>query len=701
MGLCDKMKINNLVIILLISILLFQIVLAEQNYENMELIEGEGGVFSYTSIGKGKFSLELDGKTEHYWGLANNSFINVVNGSILEADLTASEEASWTFGDQLLNVKKGTRIIFKDGKVEVFGEEGDSFELEDLLLNLTADIVFRKDSEVSLTGNVLEGKNFNVGGVRINEGSLFIANEGYVLGRKSLAEWDGLTIENEENLFLATSFYATKAHDNWLFSEEHRLIGGGEGFEILFNEDNQWAKIDPNDNFQIKAGKGFEFSLENRDINKKIPLMKTKGEFMINQNYKTIYLENGKVLATRKGQEILFNQNTMNKDSSTSPIELVVEGQSNKFLISNFKGISSVPLEATEGQTDERYSHSIYWKRASVENRYNYPTVEDFEKLIGAEINFIGLENNPEVIRMMIDVYESNPKAFKDLNGVKLYSLEEFKKNYPLKFGGVGYGGWIMETRELIAVSSQKNNGLTFDLLVHELGHNQHLAKRVLPGYLEIKKQIKELEKEIDVGEDWIKVLEKRSVEGINLADEIEKQKENKNQLLFLKDRKLSLDREIFKLDEDWSNLLQPGEELDNLVIGKRGDYQKRQSPDPFIQWKETKEMQEILSKLKEEEKGRLSFTGNSPLPIYPRYGFIRPYGASNIEEDVATFVETARSDPSFFRGYRLLDENSPFYNPLYKQKINILKKYGLITDQEYDSVFNPEKYGLNRRLFK
>jgi len=61
----------------------------------------------------------------------------------------------------------------------------------------------------------------------------------------------------------------------------------------------------------------------------------------------------------------------------------------------------------------------------------------------------------------------------------------------------------------------------------------------------------------------------------------------------------------------------------------------------------------------------------------------------SNIKEDIATFREAVVSNPGFFKRFRLLDsENNPYYFSAYKKKIDLLLKYGFITQAEYGAVF-------------
>ena len=68
-----------------------------------------------------------------------------------------------------------------------------------------------------------------------------------------------------------------------------------------------------------------------------------------------------------------------------------------------------------------------------------------------------------------------------------------------------------------------------------------------------------------------------------------------------------------------------------------------------------------------------------------PRYGFIRPYGATSFSEDVATYMEQINNH-SFFK--ELIDPKSPKYDARYKQKLDLLLNYGFISQAEYNAVF-------------
>jgi len=706
MEFCNNLKKSF--VLFFAFLLLISFAFAElQKTDNILAVE-ENGVTTLTFQQSNQPVLvTIDGS--YYSNAKPDSFINVVNGSISEANMTASGETTWRFGNDTIKVQEGMRVVYKNGTLEIFGKE-DS-------INITQDFQGTRKLEFSNNeqGNLeIKGTNFNVDGIQVRQGSLAVVKGGYVLGKNSLADWKGLTIGNGKDLLLASS---ETAYSNYggsaIFPEDLRLRGKGEDFTIKLNKENKFAHIDPRDNFEIKAVKDFEFSLENRnpDIKQegKIPLMNTKGEFMINQDSKTIYTQDGKVLITKQKDGVLFNKGTTSSGSSTSPIELRVDGQKSKYIVSNFNGVATIPLVAEDGkeyQTDERYANSIYWKKASVENRYNYLTLKDLnDKITGREFNFVGMPEDPEIIRTILEVYEANPEAFKDLKGIKIVSGGDLK--------GVGGAHWDPLTQTIVLNGDRMNERATslgdisntyFDAISHEMGHNQQLAKRFIEGYYENVKNIKSQKDVLSTYENW-------------LSDEIEKNpgtagnprtisliNEKKTQIEELQKRKAESDMKLMIFDMDWNTISKVEYAKGELVdLDPMGDLQSNDfvnslmGANQLLGWKED-------PRDKMDDPKILSGTRWTSLiyyeePIMPQHGITRPYGANNIQEDVATCIQTIRSDPLYFKGFGLIDETlpsgekSPFYDPRYEQKIRLLKEYGFITEAEYNAVFNPEKH--------
>lgn len=595
----------------------------------------EGGN-SFITFNKTEGYLKLNGdefKNIKPNGLNNKAFIKLdEKGMITNADLTASEDTSFVFNDKKIDVKKDMNVRYQDGVINLYGKEYDKINLYDKVTDSEGKSSFTNGHEITLgndkgrrvfiEGNNVRGTNFWVDdlgvsgfGNSINPmGEVSIVKEGYLLGENTVGEKDRLsmTTKHGSDLLIANSIDSSRNFDNWILPEKNRLRGKG-GFKVKFSEGNQWAKIDSNDLFEIDSD-NLLFDLRNRDDVGKIPELIVEGDFRINENGKSIS-KNGEKVLVSKGT--LFSENV--EESSTSPIELLIKDpNSNKgyrdesYIVSNFKGIAIVPNGEQYGFTDERYANSIYKKEASTDLRYNYPNIENFERITGKKLSIVEGINNPEIIRTLIDVYEQNPEmAYNGVTKVAVYPSNAFS----------GYYSGL--TKTLTISTSNLNNDEIFNTIIHEAGHGIHFS----------------------------------TYKGIvyPLSESV--------------------------VDEKW---------MDTLPIS----YNEVKS-NYFSGWDYR---DEDLLKHKElyEREGLYNF--ESGFNDMPYGGFVSPYGSNDILEDIATYREKIIVDPGFFNKFRLIDDTSenPFYDPAYKKKIDLLLEYGFITEQEYDAVFHPEKYGLN-----
>jgi len=626
-------------------------------------------------------------------------------GDIKEADITASKDTSFVFGEKRIDVKEGTRVFYQNGKITINGKEGEEVNLMDKVTDENGDYSFSDsknikilDSEgrLSIEGNTIRGTDFQIGNLRVKAqsiadlGEVSIVPEGYLLGKKSIGEWKGMNLITDKNVLLATSKNGLENYDSWILPDTKRLQAKGEGFEILFNEDNEWAKVDSNDNFAIRAGKNFRMDLENRNIitNERlgglIPKMSVSGDFAINQDYKSIYTKNNKLMVKRDGT--IFNSGADEYDS-TSPIELLIknsEGNFNqeKYIVSNFKGIATVPLEATEGISDERYANSIYQIRAKIDNRYNYPTIEDFESISGKQVEFLGDElNQPEYVRALIDIYKSNPKnSFEGTKTIKIFggdSYENFQKERSASVTSLGF--FIAEQDTIVLKGNPsfyqghlKTTGETlsqYEIIIHEAGHGFHYDKTLLNERLELEDEIEFYKEAINSG----------ARSGFKTSEGVPVEEGYSAKIEELIKQKAELEKQIIPIDSEWEETLNiPYDKIDFVL-----KYEKDTQLSQFWDFNN-----EEIKKISEKLSGKKDF---------PYGGYVRSYGASNLREDIATYREKVIGDPGYFRRYGLLDssEGNLMYDPAYKQKIDLLLKYGFITDKEYDAVFHPEKYGL------
>jgi hypothetical protein len=663
-------RLNKIFVLFFAFLLLVSFALADfQKTENILAIE-EDGITTLTFQQSDQMEM-ISIQGNHYTNAKPDSFIKVVNGSISEADLTATNRTSWTFGNDTLTVEAGTRVVYKDGKLEIFGKEGESFILRDRFQGERNEIQFGKNAELTFQDRTFSGKNFEVDGIQVKEGRLSVVQGGYILGENSLAEWKGLTLGNGKDLFLATS---ENSYNSWegsaLFPEDLRLRGRGEDFEIRLKEgdDCHYAVVEFGDNFEIKAIHNFEFELLNRnpDLNPngKIPLMNVKGEFMVNQDYKTIYTQEGNVLIKREG--VLFGQGE--KYDDTSPIELFISERKEKYIVNNFGGIATLGLNELSGNTETRYANSIYFQRAFVEHRYNYPTFETFEDITGKSLipifdnansvnpNDFGNLNNPfeySEVSTLLDYYETLPEEVKDkITTIKFYDRDAWKSKMGDEWrASIGSYDKITGTINLFSEESD------LDLFRHEVGHMTHDLLLINPAsvsslYVQRGKIESDFWNSVDVKYYQSNLVGKTP------------------------DQLTTQEREIYnRVNRKYEDYLNQG--YDDLKFNNN--------------WMQIAGGADIYSRTTIKSYASQSKEIVVSSVYLPNHGFVKPYGATDYKEDVATFIGTIIGDPAFFQKNNLLqDENS-----IYFQKIKLLHQYGFITDKEYDSVLNPEKYGL------
>ncbi len=630
---------------------------------------------------------------EGYVKIGNNTFTNISkhtddtnakiildkNGTILEADITASGDASFVFGEQTIDVSKGTRVIYKDGELKIIGNKDDEISLDYTIetengeaLTQTANLKLIDIGEIFIKQNTISGTNFQINDVTVEKGGLTLVSNGYLLEKSSQAEWKGLNLFNDENLLLATSEQRLDNYDNWIFPEEKRLRAKGKNFEIIFGEENPYAKIDSADIFAVKAIENFDFEIINRDSVGKIPKVTIEGEFAINEDYKSIYIENNEILIKKEG--IIFGKAKVY--SSTSPIELLIKDQSGelkkeKYLVSNFIGISIVPLNAEEGISDKRYEDSIYSIRALTDLRYNYPTLKDFEKISGKKVNYFiddwgGLldkEIPPGDIRKLIDFYETLPEEEKKrITSIKIYDeYSDEAKERGLNREIIG-----LYNRDDGSINLLSSYDLSVSIFRHEMAHSYHDLRLIddtnVPSFI---KDRETLRKEI-ISFEGFEYYEK-NIQGKKISELTEEE------------------RKIYEVIGD--KVKEYSEIIPTSYAGNN------EFNSQWLTIAGGKEIYGVENLIEKDSQGQVIWKGEGSIFIDKgKEGFVRAYGAKNYGEDVATYVEKIVGEPTFFKKNNLIGEGA---DPRYKQKIDLLLEYGFITDEEYDAVFHPEKYGL------
>lgn len=620
MGFCCKMKSSKFLVVCFIFIFLFALINAEETttptadttapttqpsvnilQQNMNsVVDEKSGVTTYTF---GEDSAIQIGKTNFMSVQPSSENTKAVlkvdkEGTILEADLTAKSQTTWKFNDQSVNVPEGARVTFKDGKIEVFGKDNDVIKVE--TPRGKQDITFAKDYSVGslsssfdrkinplqIQDNHITGKNFEVGGLSIKEGGVTLTDTGVLLDANSASSYNQVKVSNKEPLLFSNSDDFGNSQ-NALFMGENTLKAKGNGFDLDFNSGNPYAKIESGDHFKISAIDGTEISLANRDSTGKIPLLDMNGDFSIEQDSKIF----------RTNQDKFFVDKSLFPNSGTSPIELKIEGQDRKYLVSNFKGIASVSLDAESGVTDENYANSIYPKKASTEVRYNYPTAKDFESLTGGKISFlteglpkiagqsysgvskddmIKLIDNPQDMRALIDYYETLPENAKTgISTIKIYGPNEYSE------------------------ALKEGNGLPTALAFYDNRDNS------------------------------------LNIKGVGFAEDCSGGVCSFG--IFSHESSHAIDKHILDLSqEDFKTFTSSWQE----VSGEQKGY-------------------DLLDKNALKNLGFKWDSKTNPEGAFK--GYVSPYGALNEAEDRAEYIRMIKSEPSFFNKNNLFDEKTPY----------------------------------------
>ena len=423
MGVCDKMRFNMIFILSFVLLLLFVNLINSQEEvtyefndteENFGSLIGEGiendNIFGKNVLlKKGETNEIIFTEDDSYLGINGDLFENVKpgvggtnaflklneEGKITHADLTASDDASFVFDERKIEVKKGTRMIYTNGYLNVWGQESEEIKLFDKVTN-NGVVSFENEHKITLLnsgerisvidgenvfggsadGFRVEGNNFIIDKLTVRRSpkfyglsgtaEVFVGEDGYVLGQDVVGVKDGISFSTgglvENNLLISESGeWDLGKYNNWVVLGDKTLKAEGRGFDMTFLEDNPYVEIEEGDNFRIKSIRDLnvglrsyynDFSLELE--NRKVPRMTLGGTAAVTQGKKSLFINNGNVYSSNFGGDYM-----------TIPVELLVKDlntdkySDKKYLISNSNEISVVPFEQEIDFTEERDENSI------------------------------------------------------------------------------------------------------------------------------------------------------------------------------------------------------------------------------------------------------------------------------------------------------------------------------------------------------
>lgn len=342
------------------------------------------------------------------------------NGSLIEADLIASKDTTWTFGNQTLKISNGTRVIFKNKELQIFNKNNTYFKIENKNLGINEKIQSMRDGTILIKeNNAISGKEFQIGDLNIN-GEVFIVSEGYLLNNGTIGNLKSLEIIADKNeiLIVKPEINLTKLQNRNYIAPGNVLEANGEGFSLEFKPGNPWANVRENSKLKLDFEKKIKINMDNRDNENLAPL------FLITRsNYSLLKINNGELSAsygTTSDKTIQNNGQDTNKAIFT------------KLLTSNKNGYLSVPLELKDLKNNN--DESWYFDNSGniVDSIYR---VSEISELTPEQVaNFKKSTNNTPIDSSARRVLNINEKTRTDNQLLKAKVLMDREGNikYPI-----------------------------------------------------------------------------------------------------------------------------------------------------------------------------------------------------------------------------------------------------------------------------
>lgn len=580
-------------------------------------------------------------------------------GELTEADFSTNDKGgTYVIGNDKISVPPNSKIMFKNGQITITPPEGAKLEVQPSLL------------KPEMNGNIVKIQGLNTklpDGSVVQSGTLSYRNGQAFVASKEEAVINGVEIKNvfnekskeamdkEYNVF----FDGQKHEGNSYVSfdmEKHSLIlaspGSKSGQPVRFQAGNPFVEIEEGDHFVIKTLPNSETEIISRDSSGQIPKITCKGKFMLDEDDRSIQSTvEGKVIEKVSAGIDPFKRDA--KKTSTSPVELFAlnqegksvlktpEGVEQKYIISNFEEFAVVPADTEEASYEVYPTTTTLESRVSTRITYNYPTPENFETLTGKVLECTKPELcTPGAIRLLVDAHEAlTPEAKKSFGKIIIGDDEYFNS--------------LGKSPSVVAFASPWAGAITIrdialgEDAVYGIGTFMHETAHTLIYISFYPSEIIEKDKE----------YEKTKAEYEKLVQEVLDTPEQAKKSEELKTKLKSLETE---LDQMYSSVKLPIIEEWKKVHGEEYGERVAISKEGLYVYKDNAKAESI-------------------------HGCVTPYGCSSTEEDIAEFVGVTKNSPEFWKP--LLNPKSNTYDPRYMEKLNLLLKYGGISQEDYDLI--------------
>ena len=406
------------------------------------------------------------------------------DGKITSAEFTVNElGGSYVFGNTQIYAPPNSRVLFdKESGIQMKVQDNSQF----------ADIPKQKDSSIpSEYLTTIEGNNYN-----LPNGAFITGRLGFDKNGQAFVEADNkVAVDNveiiDEDHFGQGSrtkvFFDGEKHEGKYvsFGKDNLIIASNKEDTLTnpivnFKQGNKFIKVDEGDYVAMNSFSGGEIEIQNRDSQGMIPRILTKGSFFIDEDYKSILYKNEEIYLQK------FSISNNNKQTSTSPIELVLLDRTNqnifksgdKLFVDNFNrialGLDMGEFSASSEGIDTKFSSRI---------RYNYPSEESIRALIGKELIFNDVSHGGKdvIYGRLRDYWETLTSETKNsIKYLEFSSNDYFESGvYPWKSPNVNAfakpDGGIVFRSGISRLPLVSDHSFDLDSFRHESAHELHM----------------------------------------------------------------------------------------------------------------------------------------------------------------------------------------------------------------------------------
>lgn len=222
-----------------------------------------------------------------------NAYIKLdEKGEVVEGDITAAREGTYEFGEKKIQAEEDTRIVYKEGVIEIHGKD-KNVKIDEYNVRLNGEKIKAEGDKITgedFTLNTGTADEARIRGVEKSKAGEATVNEyGYILGKNTVGENSKVVVTSEQGALFMKSCQDSSGLSKYVSTCGQRIAMDGEGFSV-----------------QVKEGKNFGLDIEKDDI---LKYEMKGGKVVIAEGEQTILpKEKGMILVTNGASETKYTK---------------------------------------------------------------------------------------------------------------------------------------------------------------------------------------------------------------------------------------------------------------------------------------------------------------------------------------------------------------------------------------------------------